>query len=179
PSVKRVSATVDLLPDRRVSSIENAWVANSEVRGGEEVPIKVFLRPYRGPRIEREFKVKVPTGLSRGEHRILLSDADTANRMQSMAGFMNKYIDLPETVSLINQERSNNKLYVSLLQASPTAYFDDKTLPSLPSSVLNVMQAGRASNRSMVTTLEPAAKQTPIPFDYMINGSYSLRIHVK
>jgi len=30
-------------------------------------------------------------------------------------------------VSLINQERSNNKLYVSLLQSSPTAYYDDKT----------------------------------------------------
>ena len=37
---------------------------------------------------------------------------------------------MPETISLINQERSNNKLYVSLLHASPTAYFDDKTLPS-------------------------------------------------
>ena len=179
PSVKRVSATVDLLPERRVASIENAWVANSEVRGGDEVPIKVFLRPYRGPRIEREFTMKVPAGLSRGEHRILLSDADTANRMQSMAGFMNKYIDLPETVSLINQERSNNKLYVSLLQASPTAYYDDKTLPSLPSSVLNVMQAGRASSRPMVTSADSTAEQIAIPFDYVISGSYSLKVNVK
>jgi hypothetical protein len=179
PSIKRVSATVDLLPDRRVASIENAWVANSEVRGGDEVPIKVFLRPYRGPRIEREFKLKVPTGLSRGEHRILLSDAETANRMQSMAGIMNKYIDLPETVSLINQERSNNKLYVSLMQASPTAYFDDKTLPSLPSSVLNVMQAGRASNRPLVTSADSTAEQTAIPFDYVISGSYALKVNVK
>jgi hypothetical protein len=179
PNVKRVTATVDLLPERRVASIENAWVANAEVHGGEEVPIKVFLRPYRGPRIEKEFKVKVPPGLSKGEHRILLSDADTANRMQSMAGFMNKYIDLPETVSLINQERSNNKLYVSLLQASPTAYYDDKTMPSLPSSVLNVMQAGRASSRPMVTSADSTAEQTAIPFDYVISGSYSLKVTVK
>ena len=91
--------------------------------------------------------MKIPAGLAKGDHRILLSDADTANRMQNMAGLMNRYIDLPETVSLLNQERTNNKLYVSLLQASPTAYYDDKTMPSLPSSVLNVMQAGRASNR--------------------------------
>lgn len=179
PNIKRVSATVDLLPERRVASIENAWVANAEVRAGEEVPIKVFLRPYRGPRIEREFAVKVPPGLSKGEHRIVLSDAETANRMQSMAGYMNKYIDLPETVSLINQERSNNKLYVSLLQASPTAYYDDKTMPSLPSSVLNVMQAGRASSRPMVTSADSTAEQTAIPFDYVISGSYSLKVNVK
>lgn len=179
PSIKRVSVTVDLLPERRVASIENAWIATPEARPGEEVPVKVFLRPYRGPRIEREFTVRIPPGLSRGEHRIMLSDADTLNRMQNMAGFMNRYIDLPETVSLINQERSNNKLYVSVLQASPTAYYDDKTLPSLPSSVLNVMQAGRASNRALITSAESAAEQTAIPFDYVISGSYSLKFTVK
>lgn len=179
PNVKRVSVTVDLLPERRVATIENAWVPEPEVEAGQEVPVKVFLRPYRGPRIAREFKIKVPAGLPRGEHRILLSDADTLNRIQNMAGFMNQYIDLPETVSLFNQERSNNKLYVSLLEKSPTAYYDDKTMPSLPSSVLNVMQAGRAASRSLVTSAESAAEQTSIPFDYVISGSYSLKITVK
>jgi hypothetical protein len=179
PSVKSVSVTVDLLPDRRVATIENAWVANPEVRAGDDVPVKVFLRPYRGERIERDFNVKIPAGLGRGDHRILLSDADTLNRLQSLAGSMNRYMDLPETVSLLNQERSNNKLYVSLVQASPTAYFDDKTLPNLPSSVLNVMQAGRASNRSLFTSPETASEQAALPFDYVVNGSYSLRITVK
>ena len=179
PKLKSVSVTVDLLPERRVASIENAWVSSSEVRPGEDMPVKVFLRPYRGERIEREFKIHVPVGLAKGDHRILLSDADTANRMQNMAGFMNRYIDLPQTVSLINQERSNNKLYVSLLQSSPTAYYDDKTMPSLPASVLNVMQAGRASNRPVITSPESATQQAAIPFDYVVSGSYSLKITVK
>lgn len=179
PSVKSVNVTVDLLPERRVASIENAWVATPEVRAGDSVPVKVFLRPYRGESIERDFTVKIPVGLAKGEHRIVLSDADTLNRMQNMAGMMNHYIDLPQTVSLINQERSNNKLYISLLEASPTAYLDDKTLPSLPASVLNVMQAGRASNRSLITSSESASEQMSLPFDYVVSGSYSLKITVK
>ncbi|HTM48724.1 MAG TPA: hypothetical protein VL285_08595 [Bryobacteraceae bacterium] len=179
PKLKSVNVTVDLLPERRVASIENAWVSSNEVRPGEDVPVKVFLRPYRGERIEKDFTIHVPVGLTKGDHRILLSDADTANRMQNMAGFMNRYIDLPQTVSLINQERSNNKLYVSLLQSSPTAYYDDKTMPSLPGSVLNVMQAGRASSRPIITSPESATQQAAIPFDYVINGSYSLKITVK
>jgi hypothetical protein len=179
PNLKSVSVTVDLLPERRVASIENAWVSNPDVRPGDEVPVKVFLRPYRGGPIIKEFNVKIPAGLSKGDHRIVLSDADTANRMQNMAGMMNRYMDLPQTVSLINQERSNNKLYVSLVQSSPTAYYDDKTMPSLPSSVLNVMQAGRASNRSMIMSAETAVEQMALPFDYVVSGSYSLRIHVK
>jgi hypothetical protein len=179
PDVKSVSVTVDLLPERRVATIENAWVANPDVRPGDDVPVKVFLRPYRGGAIQRDFTVKIPAGLAKGDHRIVLSDADTVNRMQNLAGQMNRFMDLPQTVSLLNQERTNNKLYVSLVDATTTAYYDDKTLPSLPSSVLNVMQAGRASNRSLFTSPETASEQMALPFDYVVSGSYSLRIHVK
>ncbi|HEX3876969.1 MAG TPA: SpoIVB peptidase S55 domain-containing protein [Bryobacteraceae bacterium] len=179
PDVKRVNVTVDLIPERRVATIDNAWVGDADVRPGDTVPMKVFLRPYRGEMLERDFTVKVPAGLTKGEHRILLSDADTLNRMQNIAGIVNHYLNIPETVSLINQERTNNRLYVSLVESSPTAYVDDKTLPSLPSSVLNVMQAGRAPTRTVLTSPDTATEETSLPFDYVVNGSYTLRLHVK
>lgn len=179
PRLKRVDATVDLLPERRVAAIENAWIGAAEVEPGQEVSVKVFMRPYRGPRFARDFKVKIPLGLAKGEHRILLSDADTLNRIESVAGFMNRFIDLPQAVSLINQERTNDKLYVSLVEPRPTLYYDDKTLPSLPASVLNVMQTGRAASRTFVTSGESALEQTAIPFDYVVTGSYALKIAVK
>jgi len=52
-------------------------------------------------------------------------------------------------------------------------------MPSLPASVLNVMQAGRTSNRPMVTSAESASEQGSVPFDYVISGNYSLKITVK
>jgi hypothetical protein len=179
PKLKRVNASIDLLPQRRIATVENAFVSSTEVEPGTDLPVRVFLRPYRGERIEREFNVRIPAGISKGDHRILLSDAETLNRMQSSAGFMNRFIDLPQTVSLINQERSNNRLYVSLVQARPTVFSDDKTMPSLPASVLNVMQTGRASSRPFATSNETASEQLAIPFDLVVSGSYSLRITVK
>ena len=179
PDVKGVSLSLDLLPERRVAAIETGWVANPDVQAGDDLAVKVSVRPYRGEAMQREVIVKIPAGLAKGDHHILLSDADTLNRMQNAAGFQNRFIDVPQAVSLLNQERTNNRLYVSLVKASPTAYYDDKTMPSMPSSVLNVIQAGRGSNRAMVTTPETASEQTSIPFDYMVTGSYSLRIHVK
>ncbi|HUQ93613.1 MAG TPA: hypothetical protein VM120_18170 [Bryobacteraceae bacterium] len=179
PRLKRVNATVDLLPQRRSATIENAWLAQTEVTPGSEIGGKVFLRPYRGERLIKEFKVRIPTGLPKGDHRILLSDADTLNRIQSTAGSVNRYIDIPQTVSLINQERSNNKLYVALVEARPTVYADDKTMPSLPASVLNVMQSGQTQNRTFVTSGESASEQQSIPFDFVVNGSYNIKITVK
>ncbi len=55
-------------------------------------------------------------------------------------------MDIPETVSLLNQERSNNRMYVSLVEARATYFTDDKTLPSLPASMLNVLQADRTAS---------------------------------
>jgi phage gp46-like protein len=179
PKLKSVEITVDLLPERRTAAIDYAWTPNSDVDAGTDIPVKVFLRPYRGERIERDVRVKIPAGMPRGEHRILFSDADTLNRMQNAAVLGNRYMDIPETISLLNQERGNSKLYVSLVEARPTYYADDKTLPSLPSSVLNVLQAERTSTRVLVGSTESATEQLAIPIDQMVSGSYSLKINVK
>jgi hypothetical protein len=179
PSLRDASVTVDLLPERRVATIENAWTPNTDVRPGDEIPVKVFLRPWRGDRIERDFSLKLPPGIAKGEHRILLSDAETANHMQALAVASNHYIDVPQLVSLLNQERGNNRLYVSLVDSNPTAYYEDKTLPSLPASVLNVMEAGRPTAQTMLTSPESASEQMSLDFDYVVNGSYTLRVSVK
>jgi hypothetical protein len=179
PKLRRVNVTVDLLPERRTASIENAWIPSSEVEAGADLPIKIFLRPYRGGRIERDLTLKIPAGLAKGDHKLLLSDADTLNRMQSLASVQNRFMDIPQTVSLINQERSNNQLYVSLVEPRPTVYYEDKTLPSLPASVMNVMQTGRSASRHFASSPETAVQQASLPFDLVVSGSYSLKITVK
>ena len=179
PKLKSVEITVDLLPERRTAAIDYAWTPTADVAAGTEIPVKVFLRPYRGERIERDVTVKIPAGTAKGEQRVLFSDADTLNRMQNAAVLGNRYMDIPETISLLNQERGNNQVYVSMVEGRPTFYADDKTLPSLPSSVLNVLQAERTSTRVLTGTAESAKQQLAIPFDQMISGSYSLKINVK
>jgi hypothetical protein len=52
---------------------------------GEGVPAAVSRRT-----IERDFTVRIPESLAKGDHRILLSDAETVNRMQNMAGMMSQ-----------------------------------------------------------------------------------------
>jgi len=179
PNLKQVECIVDLLPDRRIMSVDTAWTPSGEVTAGTEIPVKVFLRPYRGERIEQNITVKIPADLPKGEHRILLSDAVTLNRLQSTAVSSNRYLDLPETVSLLNQERGNNRLYVSVVQRRATYYSEDKTLPALPLSVLNVLQSQRSAGRALTGIAESAEEELSIPFDQMVTGSFSLPIVVR
>jgi hypothetical protein len=179
PKLKSVNATIDLLPARRIATIENAWTPSTEVEAGSEIPVTVFLRPYRGERIERSLTLKIPAGMPKGEHRILFSDANTLDRSQDGATQNNRSMDIPSTVSLLNQERDNNRLYVSLVQSRPTYFADDKIMPNLPSSVLNVMQTERTRSRNLVGAPDSIQVEQSIPFDQVVSGNYSLKIKVK
>ena len=179
PKLKTVNATVDILPARRVMFVDNAWTPNTEVTAGTEIPVKVYLRPYRGDTVERSVTVKIPAGMPKGEHRILFADAATLDRTQEAALRSTRFIDIPETVSLLNQERGNNRLYVALVQSRPTYYADDKTLPDLPPSVINVLQTERTANRSLAGTPDSTQVQQSISFDQVVVGNYALRITVK
>ncbi|HEY7334869.1 MAG TPA: hypothetical protein VH639_08295 [Bryobacteraceae bacterium] len=88
-------------------------------------------------------------------------------------------MNIPDTVALLNQERTNNRVYVSLMERRATYYSDDKILPSLPASMLNVLQSEHTASRSLIGTTEIVQEQVSIPLDEMVSGSYSLRITVK
>jgi len=179
PQLQSVNLTIDMLPERRSAAIESAWIASSEVEAGTEVPVRVFLRPFRGARIEKDVKVRIPAGLAKGDHRILLSDADTLNRVQTFAANSNRYLDIQQTVAIINQERRNNRLYVSLVEQKPTVYAEDKTLPALPASVLNVMQSARTGNRLLFSIPETAQEQSSVELDYAVTGNFALKVTVR
>jgi len=177
PKVKSVEAVLEMNAERRVTAVETAWLDSSEVLPGGELKGKVTLRPWRGQRVTREFKVKVPASLPKGEHRLLVSDADSLNRGQMM-GTSSRHMDLAQAVSLANQERPNDRLYISLVQARPTVYSEDQALRDVPSSVLNVMQSSR-TGRPVSASPESAQTVDTILMDQVVSGNTSLRFTVR
>jgi hypothetical protein len=109
--------------------------------------------------------------------RLVVSDANTLNQSQRMAAARDRLMSLSETVTLLNKEYSNNQLYISLLQPTVTAQFEDKTLPNVPLSVLNVMRP--SASRRMVLEPQSPLQQISIPFDSIVSGSRSIAVHVQ
>jgi hypothetical protein len=177
PRFRQMDVTIDLLPQRRLAVVEHAWLEKTTVRPGEEIAGKVFLRHYRGEQIEKSFRMKIPVGAPQGDLRLVVSDANTLNQSHRMAAARNRLMSLSETVTLLNKEYSNNQLYISLLQPTVTAHFEDKTLPNVPLSVLNVMRP--SANRRMVLEPQSPLEQISIPFDSIVSGSRAITVHVQ
>lgn len=178
PKVRRVEATLEMSAGRRLASVESAWLDQAEAAPGGRLTGKVALRPWRGERIVRDFAVTLPPGLPRGEHRIVVGDAGVVNRAQSLAGMLNRDLTLAQTVLLLNQERSNQRLYVSVVESRPTVFDDDQALRGVPPSVLNVMQSG-AAGRMLAASPESARILEELPLGRIVSGSATLRFQVR
>ena len=178
PKIRRIECVIEVHPQRRIVTIESALLDSNEVAPGGEIHGRVVLRPWKGPAETREFRLKAPLSMARGDHRILIADSDVMNRAQSFAGLINRHLAASEAVNLLRQERSNSQVNITLMESRPSVYEDDRTMAALPSSVLNVLSSARAAT-PMVATTETARASESISLDAVVSGNLSLRVTVK
>ena len=179
PAVKSVNLDFDLVRERRWARLESARTDVTEARPGDQVIVETVLAPYRGERVVRQIPVKIPTSASKGTLRILVSDGDTLDRVNRTSPAFGRKLDLASTIALLNKEHSNNRLYVSLLEADPEARVADKVMPTLPISVMNVME-GMRGNQEMIVSGESNVDETSTPsLDYVVSGAQLLTITIK
>jgi hypothetical protein len=178
PNLKGVDLSFDLVNDRRSARLESARTDMTEARPGDEVMVEAVLRPYRGERIVRRIPIRVPTSSSKGTLRILVSDGDTLDRIRSSGLPMGRQLDLGSIIAVLNKEHSNDRLYVSLLEADPEAMVQDKVMPTLPLSVMNVMD-GMRGTQDMVVLGESSVNEASTPLDYQVSGAQIIALTIK
>src|ERR1700676_3027700 len=179
PAVNSVKLDFDLVRERRWARLESARTDVSEARPGDEIIVETVLAPYRGERVVHQISVKIPTSASKGTLRILVSDGETLDHVGRSNAAFGRKLDLASTIALLNKEHTNNRLYVSLLEADPEARVAAKVMPTLPISVMNIMD-GMRGNQEMIVSGESSVDETATPpLDYVVSGAQLLTVTVK
>jgi hypothetical protein len=178
PTISGVNLEFDLERERHSAVLESVRTDMTEARPGDEITIEAVLRPYRGERIVRRIPVRVPTSVPKGTLRILVSDAETLDRARRGSPAMSRRLDLHSTIEMLNNEHLNDHLYVSLLEANPQATVEDKVMPAVPLSVMNVMEGMRAT-QEMVVFNESAVNESSTPVGYVVSGSQIISLSIK
>jgi SpoIVB peptidase S55 len=184
PVVQHITLRVESKTGRQSYGIESAWLEKGEASPGDMLKVRVLLRPYRGaPRVV-ETSVRVPDQASRGTKlRIMVSDADWMNR--ASRGFAFPGVGRPggpegldQLISLLNRERRNDRVYVGLFLPSPTLLWDDKELPNVPLSEINIVD-GRPAPGSVQVLSESLASEASVPMGGPVSGIISLNLPVR
>jgi hypothetical protein len=179
PDVQGVKLDFDLVRERRSARLEASRTDVTEARPGDQIMVETVIRPYRGERLVRQIPIKIPTSTGKGTLRILVSDGDTLDRMHRSAPMMNRGLGLAPTIALLNKERANDRVYVSLIQSDPEAMIADKVMPTLPLSVMNVMDNMRGTQDMVVLGESSVSEASTDSLDYVVSGAQMLTINVK
>ena len=179
PDIQGVQLDFDLVRERRSARLEASRTDVTEARPGDQITVETVLRPYRGERLVRQIPIRIPTSASKGMLRILVSDGDTLDRMRHGNLMMSRKLGLASTIALLNKEHANNRVYVSLLEADPEAMVADKIMPTLPLSVMNVMDNMRGTQEMVVLGESSVSEASTEPLDYVVSGAQVLAINVK
>ena len=179
PDIRGVELDFDLVRERRWARLESARTDVTEARPGDTITIEAMLRPYRGEGMVHQIPVRIPVSASKGPLRILICDGDTLDRFSHSGPQPGMKLDLASTISLLNKEHANNRVYVSLLESDPEAMVADKVMPGLPLSVMNVMD-GMRGTQDMVVRAESSVNEAATgPLDYVVSGVQVLTINIK
>jgi SpoIVB peptidase S55 len=182
PVFDRISLRVESVPGRQSYSIESAWLEKGEAAPGETLRVRVLLQPYRGPARVEETTVRVPEQATRGTMlRVLVTDGDMLNRASrgfSFSGGGGSNASLDQLITLLNRERRNDRLYVGLFAPTPTILWDDKELPNVPLSQINVID-GRPTPGTVQILRESLASESSIPLGGPVSGVISLNLQIR
>jgi hypothetical protein len=159
----------------RSATIERVWLDTAEVRAGGTVPLKILLAPWRGERIVRTIDVEIPRN-AEGPLTLVVADGirfGQWEQREQRAALRPATVD--QMVKLLNASRRGNRIYVRLVGRDTGAVVNGEAMPSLPSSVLAVMQGDRGAAASPVLQ-SSALGAWEIPMDGAVEGFRTLAL---
>src|SRR5438309_7300544 len=184
PQVEHISLQVESVPGRQSFTIDSAWLEKGEAAPGDTLRVRVLLHPYRGAARIEETTLHVPDQIARGTTlRILVTDGETLNRASRGFAFgassgSGGPSGLDQLIGVLNRERRNDRLYVGLFMPSPSILWEDKELPNIPLSQINVID-GRPAPGSVQVLRESLASESSVPLGGPVSGVISLNLQIR
>ncbi len=181
PDVEHIVLHVESVPGRQSFTIDSAWLEKGDAAPGETLRVRVLLHPYRGAGRIEETTVHVPDQIARGTTlRVLITDGETLNRASRGFAFAGSGgpSGLDQLIGVLNRERRNDRLYVGLFMPSPTILWEDKELPNVPLSQINVID-GRPTPGSVQVLRESLASESSVPLGGPVSGVISLNLQIR
>jgi hypothetical protein len=161
----------------RSATIERVWLDTTDLQPGRSVLVKILLNPWRGEPFVRTINVDIPR---RAEGSLTLVVADGVRfgqweQREQRASLRPATVD--QMVKVLNASRRGNRIYVRLVGRDTGAVVNGEVMPSLPSSVLAVMQGdrGTATNPPIHSSILGAWE---IPVDHAVEGLRTLTLQL-
>lgn len=176
-TIQSIKLSVTILGTENTASIENIRVSGKWVAPGEEVLLRVRVRPDKQEDVILPVTVKIPENVSPGSTiMVTVSDAGHSELLENDCA-PGQLIprNFEQLVHSIEKGNSNQNIMVRVRLNKRGLTYMGEDFPSLPNSLLNIMTL---SNQSGVMSLQSdIVKQ--IETNWLVTGNESIHLFVE
>src|SRR3954470_12464148 len=174
-SLKGVDLSITTSEESRAATIERVWLDDVRPRAGRAVPLKVLTRSYRGAEKISTIPIEIPANAA-GQLTVMVTDGRQLNQIEQRE--LRRSVQpatVGQMIKILNETHRNNRIYVRLLTGTPGAVVNGEALPSLPPSVLAVLEGDR-SGGNFTPIRSAALGEWELPMDSAVVGTRVLTI---
>jgi hypothetical protein len=175
-NIQSLELTVKSSEEPRTATIERVWIDDPKPRPGRTVPLKVLLRTYRGDDELRTVPIQIPANAN-GNLAIVVTDAQRLAQTEQREARLPQPRSVPQLIKALNKTRRNDTVYIRLLGSDHGAVVRGEVLPSLPPSVLAVLEGDR-SGGSFSPLGTATLGEWEVPTEHAISGTRSLTVQL-
>jgi hypothetical protein len=177
--VRLESLDVELSGTERIRSatIERVWLGTTDIRPGASVPVNIRLNPWRGEPIVKTVAIDIPLNADGPLTLVVADGARFAQWEQREQRAALRPASVGQLIKVLNAARRGNRIYVRLVGRDTGTVIAGETMPSLPSSVLAVMQGDRGGAAAPVLQ-SSFLGAWELPMDQAVDGLRTISITV-
>ncbi|MCX6908264.1 MAG: hypothetical protein NTY01_09500, partial [Verrucomicrobia bacterium] len=180
PQIERIALQLDLDDQRRMAQLGEVFIDRDKAKPGETVKLRAMLKPWRGERRVVALEFVVPENVRSGELDILVGDAAAADALDGKSGRnrLERPQNLDQLVSVLNQRRANNALYLRVTRKADGIVVADQRMPALPPSAMQLYDSSRTMlEATRIERVDVVEKR--LPQDGVVRGSQTLKLRIE
>jgi len=176
--VDKVEINVDLSNKRKEAELQEVWLDRTEVHPGDVLNLKALYKTFQGSNHVEEFDLKIPDDLDAPMLYFIVGSGQEISRLEyAQYGKAYKPDSLDQIVSLLNNLRSNDRIYVKTFLSEPTLVMKGRSLYKLPTSAYSILSSSQTIGSSQkVNSLVLSEDSHPI--DYFLTGTKYFAVKV-
>ena len=162
------------------------WTAISRVdadkkvyRPGDDVTLRLFMRPRRGDPFERELSLRIPDSVAPGALTVRVGDAMSfhlGERDRLGAGAAPRSYE--QLLNLIRDARPGNVVVAQLLSDSPGLSLSGDEMRGIPGRA-GLAMASSATSGAVDPSMFSVLREHELAIDGQVVGSFEMTIHVR
>src|SRR6185503_6487488 len=180
PHVDSISLKLSSVEQGNLGIVEAVYPTRNELDPGDTVEFRVLVRPYRGDAYTRRFSYRIPEGTPSGTLVAYIGSAGLLSAVERnvLSRQVTQADGLDQLISVINDLRTNNQLYMKITRRHAGAVVQNEILQGLPPSVYSTLGANRGAGEVTPLT-ETTIHEEAMPLEHIVVGGLAVPLRVR